>query len=135
MVIHHFTLLVTINKIHIVQYLLSTGKVDPLAENKNGETPMLKPEYIYGSLELFYWGEWRHTLLNIAAKHGWVDVVIDLITKYKCNTNCKDSHGHTPLHYAARNNHLEVVSYFIYYKCDINSKDSRGRTCTLSLGQ
>ena len=40
-------------QIHIVQYLLSTGKVDPLAENKNGETPMLKPEYIYGSLELF----------------------------------------------------------------------------------
>ena len=27
---------------HIVQYLLSTGKVDPLAKNKNGETPMFK---------------------------------------------------------------------------------------------
>ena len=28
------------NHAHIVQYLLSTGKVNPLAKNKNGETPM-----------------------------------------------------------------------------------------------
>ena len=32
---------------------------------------------------------------------------------YKCDTNCKDSYGHTSLHYAASNNHLEVVKYFI----------------------
>ena len=85
---------------HIVQYLLSTGKVDPLSKNKNGEIPMFKLDYIYRSLELYHWGEWRHTLLHLAARHGWMDIIIDLITKYKCDTNCKDSHGHTPLHYA-----------------------------------
>ena len=53
------------------------------------------------------------SLLHLAAHHGWLDIVIDLITKYKCDTNCKDSRGHTPLHYAASNNHLEVVRYFI----------------------
>ena len=114
---------------HIVQYLLSTGKVDPLAKNKNDKTPMLKPEYIYGSLEQFCRGEWRHTLLHLAAYHGWVDIVIDLITKYKCDTNCKDSRGHTPLHYAARNNHLEVVRYFINEQhCDQMTRDNNGDT-------
>ena len=52
-------------------------------------------------------------LLHLAAHHGWKDIIIDLITKYKCDTKSKDSHGHTPLHYAASNNHLEVVKYFI----------------------
>ena len=41
------------------------------------------------------------SLLHLAAQHGWMDIVIDLITKYKYNTNCKDSRGCTPLHYAA----------------------------------
>ena len=76
----------------IVQYLLSTGKVDPLAKNNNGETPMFK---------LNYWN--RIPLLHLAAQHGWMDIVIDLITKYKCDTNCKDFHELTPLHY-----HLEL---------------------------
>ena len=49
-------------------------------------------------------GEWWYaklvSLLHLAAAHGWMDIIIDLITKYKCNTNCKDSRGRTPLHYA-----------------------------------
>ena len=114
---------------NIVQYLLSTGKVDPLAKNKNGKTPMLKPEYIYGSLKLYQLGEWRHSLLHLAAHRGWVDIVIELITKYKCDTNCKDSHGHAPLHYAASNNHLEVVRYFINEQhCDTMTRDKNGDT-------
>ena len=28
------------------------------------------------------------TLLHLAAMHDWVDVVVDLITKYKCDVNC-----------------------------------------------
>ena len=87
---------------HIVQYLLSTGKVDPRTTNKYGKTPMFKEDDIN-----------RLPLLHLAATHGWKDIVIDLIAKYRCNTNCKDSHGCTPLHYAARNNHLEVVRYLI----------------------
>ena len=64
------------------------------------------------------------SLLHLAAYHGWVDVAIDLITKYKCETNCKDSYGHTPLHYAAYNNCLEVVRYFINEQhCDPMTKE------------
>ena len=34
----------------------------------------------------FYVGG-SYPLLHLAALHGWTDVVIDLITKYKCNSN------------------------------------------------
>ena len=102
---------------HIMQYLLSTGKVDPLAKNKYGRTPTYKIKN-----ELV-------SPLHLAAHHGWMDIVIGLITKYKCDTNCKDSDGHTPLHYAASNNHLEVVRYFINGQhCDPMAKDNNGDT-------
>ena len=102
---------------HIVQYLLSTGKVDPLAKNKNGYTPLYRSNYEQVSL------------LHLAADHGWMDIIIDLITKYKCDINCKDSHRRTPLHYAARNNHLEVVRYFINEQhCDPMTRDNDGDT-------
>ena len=101
------------NHTHIVKYLLSTGKVDPLAKNNYGKTPMFK----------------GLPMLHLAATHGWVDIVIDLITKYKCDTNCKDTHGRTPLHYAANNNHLEVVRYFISEQhCDPMTRDNYGNT-------
>ena len=104
---------------YIVQYLLSTGKVNPLARNKNGNIPvMYKLDYESGL-----------SLLHLAAYHGWVDIVIDLITKYKCDTNCKDSRGHTPLHCAASNNHLEVVRYFINEQhCDPMTRYKNGDT-------
>ena len=114
---------------HMVQYLLSTGKLDPLAKNKYGMRANVKPKDIYGSLEQFGQGEWRHSLLHLAAHHGWMNDVIELITQYKCDTNCKDSHGRTPLHYAVINNHLEVVRYFINEQhCDPMTTDNDGNT-------
>ena len=97
----------------IVQYLLSTGKVDPLAKNNNDKIPMYE----------------QLPMLHLAAKHGWMDDIIDLITKYKCDTNCKDPYGLTPLHYAVINNHLEVVRYFINEQhCDPMTRDDNGNT-------
>ena len=58
-----------------------------------------------------------------------MDIIIDLITKYKCDTDCKDTHGRIPLHYAASNNQLEVVMYFINEQhCDSMTKDCHGDT-------
>ena len=103
--------------IDIVQYLLSTGKVNPLAGNKYGSHPML----IIGCRIL--------NMVHLAAHQGWINIVIDLITKYKCDINRKDSNGHTPLHYAVINNHLEVVRYFINEQhCDPMTKDNDGNT-------
>ena len=99
--------------IDIVQYLLSTGKANPLAKNNNDKIPMYD----------------RLPMLHLAAHYGWMDIIIDQITKYKCDTNCKDSHGHTPLHYAVINNHLEVVRYFINEQhCDPMTRDNDGNT-------
>ena len=104
--------------IDVVQYLLSTGKVNPLAKNKHGKPPMLKIEY-----------RRRLPMLHLAAHQGWTDIAIDLITKYKCDTNSKDSNERTPLHYAVINNHLEVVRYFINEQhCDPMTRDNDGNT-------
>ena len=103
---------------HILQFLLSNGKVNPLAKNRKDETPSFKQDYTS-----------RLPLLHLAADHGWIDIIIELITKYKCDTNCKDSHRHTPLHYAVINNHLEVVRYFINEQhCDPMTRDDYGKT-------
>ena len=42
-----------------------------------------------------------------------MDVVIDLIIKYKFDANCKDYLGGIPLHYASAGGHLEMVKYLI----------------------
>ena len=55
----------------------------------------------------------KTSLLHHAAWHGWLDVVIELATKYKCDINCKNRFGVTPIHYAAWNDQLEVMKYFI----------------------
>ena len=68
-------------------------------------------------------------LLHLAARHGWMDIIIDLIIKYKCDTNRKDSSECTPLHYAASKNHLEVVRYFINEQhCDPMTRDINGNS-------
>ena len=73
--------------------------------------------------------KWRSSLLHLAAAHGWMDVVIDLITKYKCDANCKSVYTVcTPLHYdSAFHDILEVVSirHFIINEqhCDPMTKD------------
>ena len=103
---------------HIVQYLLSNGKVNPLAKNRSDETPIFKLSYPR-----------TLPLLHLAARNGWLDIVKDLIIKYKCDINSKSSYGRTPLHYAVTNNHLEVVRYFINEQhCDPMTSDIYGDT-------
>ena len=76
-----------------------------------------------------WWYASEVSMLHMATRHGWMDIIIDLITKYKCDINCKDSCGRTPLHYAARNNHLEVLRYFINEQhYDPMTKDDFGWT-------
>ena len=41
-----------------------------------------------------------------------LDVVKYLITEHKCNPECTDNEGQTPLHYACASGQLEVVQYF-----------------------
>ena len=68
-------------------------------------------------------------LLHLAAANGWMDIVIDLITKYKCDVSHENSDGYTALHYAASRNHLEVVRYLINEQhCDPMTGSNTGNT-------
>ena len=53
------------------------------------------------------------SLVHLAAYHGWLDVIDNLITRYGCNVHCTDPDGHSSLHCAAIKGHLEVVKYLI----------------------
>ena len=102
----------------------------------NHDTPPIFKRSPIRTTKTFYhfWNTKQVSLLHLAAHHGWMDIVIELITKYKCDADCKDSRGRTPLHHAAIDNlHLEVVRYFINEQhCDPMTRDNDGET-TLHL--
>ena len=69
------------------------------------------------------------SLVHLAAIHGWIDVVKDLTTKYKCDANYKNSRERTPLYSASATGQLEVVKYLINEQhCDPLAKDCEKRT-------
>ena len=69
------------------------------------------------------------SLLHLAALWGWKNVVIDLVSVYKCIANCKDEDEHIPLHYAACSGHLEVVKHFVVeLLCDPMDRNKDGYT-------
>ena len=69
------------------------------------------------------------SLLHRAAEHGWLDVVIELATKYKCDVKCKNRIGATPLQYAVANDQLEVMKYLINEQhCDPMTRDNDRNT-------
>ena len=71
----------------------------------------------------------KSSLLHYAAQHGWLDVVVELATKYKCDVNCKNMNGFTPLHYATNIDQLELMKYLINEQhCDPMTKDNDHRT-------
>ena len=74
-------------------------------------------------------GGLKSSLLHYAAEHGWLDVVIELATKYKCDVNCKNQSGRTPLHDAATYDQLEVMKYLINEQhCDPMTRDDHHDT-------
>ena len=69
------------------------------------------------------------SLLHLAAYHGWLDVIDNLITIYGFRVHHTDSKGHSLLHYAASEGHLEVVRHLISeYNCDPSCVNDIGNT-------
>ena len=52
-----------------------------------------------------------------AAKHNHKEVAL-LLIENGADVNSKDKYGWTPLHYAAREGHTEIVCKFVRVKCD-----------------
>ena len=80
----------------------------------------------------YYGSKWITScvsLVHLAAQNGWMEIINDLILKYKCDINCEDLDGRTPLHYAAANNHMEMVMYLIKEQhCDPMTRDNNSDT-------
>uniref|UniRef100_A0A1X7U6K1 Death domain-containing protein n=1 Tax=Amphimedon queenslandica TaxID=400682 RepID=A0A1X7U6K1_AMPQE len=69
------------------------------------------------------------TLLHMASWNGWLDVTGDLITKYGCDQQERDTKGNTCLHYAAMGNHVSVMEYLIIkYSSDPTVTNENGDT-------
>ena len=45
----------------------------------------------------------QFSLVHKAARHGWLDILIHLTTKYECSNDNKDIDGLTPLYHAIKN--------------------------------
>ena len=75
-------------------------------------------------------GYYKASLLHLATRRGWLDIVIDLITKHKCDANCKANDGSTPLSWAAWHGSVDVARYLVVEQhCDpIMTKDYCDRT-------
>uniref|UniRef100_A0A1X7USQ1 G domain-containing protein n=1 Tax=Amphimedon queenslandica TaxID=400682 RepID=A0A1X7USQ1_AMPQE len=73
---------------------------------------------------------WNNTsLLHLSSRNGWLDVTKDLITKYHCDPQERDSTGETCLHYAADGNHVDVMRYLINEcHCDPMATENKGET-------
>ena len=67
--------------------------------------------------------------LCYASQYGQLDIVKYFVEERKCNIECKDPFGQTPLHYAAMWGRLAVVKYMIEEKgCDPMYRDASGWT-------
>uniref|UniRef100_A0A1X7TP61 Uncharacterized protein n=1 Tax=Amphimedon queenslandica TaxID=400682 RepID=A0A1X7TP61_AMPQE len=53
------------------------------------------------------------SFLHLSSRHGWLDVIKDLITKYHCDPHKRDVDGWACLHYAAAHNNVDVMRYLI----------------------
>uniref|UniRef100_A0A1X7TWV2 Uncharacterized protein n=2 Tax=Amphimedon queenslandica TaxID=400682 RepID=A0A1X7TWV2_AMPQE len=88
----------------------------PLVEEPN----KIKRVYIQGNT----------SLLHLSSRHGWLDVIKDLITKYHCDPHERDGMSRTCLHYAAGyGHHVDVIRYLIdECHCDPKVADKYGYT-------
>lgn len=67
-------------------------------------------------------GKDGYTALHLAAMHGHLERVRELV-KYKADVNIKsDGCGYTPLHIAAKNGHMEIVKFLVKSDCDPQAK-------------
>jgi ankyrin repeat protein len=71
--------------------------------------------------------EGEYTALFIAVQYNNFGMV-DLLLKYKADTDIGNARGETPLHYAVRHCSLQVVSALLNKGANINAEDNLGHT-------
>jgi hypothetical protein len=68
------------------------------------------------------------TQLHHCAENGLTTSVIRLLSIRNINVNLKDVSGFTPLHWAARNGHIEIARLLLQNGADVNANDNFGYT-------
>ena len=73
---------------------------------------------------------YMQTILHWACYHGWIEIVIMLISEYQFDPMCRDNAGNTSLHMACRQKeNLSMSQYLIdECRCDPMSKNNDGNT-------
>ena len=74
------------------------------------------------------WQMVRVMKLFEAAENGYLNEVKRLVIDWGVDPNVRERHGITPLHYAARNGHLEVVEFLLEHGADPNARIKYGYT-------
>jgi len=54
--------------------------------------------------------------------------VVALLLANKADVNVTNENGRTPLHYAATQNHTDLVELLLANQADVNAKDIEGKT-------
>jgi hypothetical protein len=74
------------------------------------------------------WGEDRQSVLHVASQNSQERFVEDLL-KLGASAHVKDTHGRTPLHYAAEKNITGVPRRLINHgKANVDARDAKGQT-------
>jgi hypothetical protein len=68
------------------------------------------------------------TLLHLACKNNWLDVIDMFVKEYHCSLSIKSSGGYTPLHFACLEGHLEVVRYLVHeFQVSVREQNELGK--------
>ena len=70
-----------------------------------------------------------HNCLHIAALYGHLNLCKALIDKHNFDVHMNDNDGWTALHFGAKSDNYELVSYFAGMAIDIYIKTSQGKNC------
>ena len=100
-----------INYFEIMEYLLSKG-TDPLLIDNNNQTV------------LFY-----------SAAVGDIKCTQYLLEHYYFDINFTDKNGQTPLYYAVKHSHIDVISLLLNKGYNINHIDNNGENCLFVLNK
>jgi hypothetical protein len=73
-------------------------------------------------------GWWERTQLHFCAQKGFTTSVKRLLSIRNINVNVKAVSGDTPLHYAVRNGHIEIVRLLLQNGAEVNARSKHGFT-------
>jgi len=85
---------------------------------KNSSISLILGFLIFGGISI------RAQDIFVASKEGKLDLVKNIIESNPQQIHSKDNYGRTPLHYAARGVHFEVMQYLLSKGAEVNSADT-----------